>query len=469
MESTEKLPRPERSRFERFSIVFPILLAGWVPSILTFVVSYTILSNTLESKILRDRHTFVQLIGHLIGDDLSRTSAIIEYYQTLPDIPKILSSANPMPSSQQWLASAFYSHPRIDGMFITNADGRLIGSLPANPGSIGQDFESSLWRDRALTSETPYVSPVHPRLSDKRMTTNIVGPVKAQNGSIAGYLGVSVLVERIGRRLSTIEFADQQVCQVIDQNGVPLFAKNFGANSITSPPPGQNLINEIGKSKRSGHLERDEKLYSFCPVESTGWIVVVEQPRAVAYKPVHDLVKRMALLTAWLMALTLAFAMIGGRLYHSHLQSARKLEREAIFNEKILANMPTGIAFVDPVSHRFTQANEAFAQMAQQFGGLDAGRDINQATYDDVQIAPAGAIERVLSFGTPFQLIEHPFRDRQDATHFVNINLLRLQSSRQNVEGVLYLVEDRTRDVALRQELINANTAKDQFLALLSH
>ena len=34
---------------------------------------------------------------------------------------------------------------------------------------------------------------------------------------------------------------------------------------------------------------------------------------------------------------------------------------------------------------------------------------------------------------------------------------------------MLYLVEDKTRDVTLRQELIGANAAKDQFLALLSH
>jgi Signal transduction histidine kinase len=34
---------------------------------------------------------------------------------------------------------------------------------------------------------------------------------------------------------------------------------------------------------------------------------------------------------------------------------------------------------------------------------------------------------------------------------------------------VLYLVEDKTRDVTLRQELIAANAAKDQFLAQLSH
>src|SRR5437660_11490710 len=53
--------------------------------------------------------------------------------------------------------------------------------------------------------------------------------------------------------------------------------------------------------------------------------------------------------------------------------------------------------------------------------------------------------------------------------HFVNVTLLRLQAADQTIQGVLYLVEDRTRDVTLRQELSNANAAKDQFLALLSH
>src|ERR1700736_5317316 len=132
-----KLPaKRQRTRFERFNIVFSILLAGWVPSILTLVVSYTILSNTLESKILRDRQTFVQLIGHLVGDDLSRTSGIIEYYQTLPDVAKILNSSSPQSAAQQWLSATFYSHPRIDGMFLTGRDGRLIASIPYNPAII---------------------------------------------------------------------------------------------------------------------------------------------------------------------------------------------------------------------------------------------------------------------------------------------------------------------------------------------
>src|SRR3954467_12293511 len=98
-----KQKKAARSRFDRFNLVLAILLAGWVPSILTLVVSYTILSNTLESKILRDRQTFVQLIGHLVGDDLSRTGGIIEYYQTLPEVWKILASPNAETAAQQWL------------------------------------------------------------------------------------------------------------------------------------------------------------------------------------------------------------------------------------------------------------------------------------------------------------------------------------------------------------------------------
>src|SRR6201993_5541827 len=101
MQVREKFNRWRRGHFERFNIVFPILLAGWVPSILTLVVSYSILTKTLESKILRDRQTFVQLIGHLVGDDLSRTAGIIEYYQTLPDTVKLLTAPNGQ-AAQQW-------------------------------------------------------------------------------------------------------------------------------------------------------------------------------------------------------------------------------------------------------------------------------------------------------------------------------------------------------------------------------
>ena len=463
-----RLKRRDRDRLERYNIVIAILLAGWVPSILMLVLSYSILTNTLESKILHDRQTFVQLIAHLVGDDLSRTGGVIEYYQTQPDIAKMLTGPAPQIAAQQWLAQTFYSHPRIDGMFIAAPDGQLIASLPAISPAEAQDFPSRLWREGAAGSPDVYVSPVHPRLPDKRMTTDIVGAVRTADGTVVGYLGVSVLVERMGRRLSTVDFADQQVCQVLDQTGRALFANHFAPNVASASPQTASIIEEIRKH-RTGHLDRHDNLYSFTTVDSTGWMVVVEQPKAAAYKPVKELLDKITIPAIWLIVLTAVAAWLAGRFARRQAEAARRIEREVIFNEKILANMPSGIALVDPESRHFLQANQAFEEMAKRFGELPEIKDIYEASYEEVKIAPAEAIEKVLAFGVPFQLIEQPFIDRSGMTRFVNVNLLRLQGSEQTIQGVLYLVEDKTRDVTLRQELIGANAAKDQFLALLSH
>jgi signal transduction histidine kinase/CheY-like chemotaxis protein len=459
--------RRARSRFQQFYIVIAILLAGWVPSILMLVISYTILTRTLESKILRDRQTFVQLVGRLVGDDLSRTSEIVEYYQTRPDVvPRILSAPAPEAAAQQWLNNTFYAHPRIDGMFIAGPDGKLISAIPSVDPELSGEFASDLWREPAA-QQTVFVSPVHPRLSDKRMTTEIVGAVRGPDGNVIGYIGVSVLVERMGRRLS-FEFGDQSLCQVIDQRGTALFTKNFEPNSTPPSSDTTALIKDVGQVK-SGHLERHNNLYSFSHIETTDWIAVVQQPKAAAYKPVTDLLGKITFPAVWLIILTAVGAALVGRFTRRQTEAARRLEREVIFNEKILANMPSGIALVAPDSRSFLQANEAFVQMAHNVGGLPPGRDIYQANYDEVKIAPPEAIEKVLAFGTPFQLVEQPFTDRNGMTRFMNVNLLRLQGAEQRIQGVLYLIEDKTRDMTLRQELIGANAAKDQFLALLSH
>ena len=462
------MTKRRRERFERSKIIIPILLAGWIPSVLTLIVSYTILRDTLESRILRDRQTLVQLLGHVVRTDLSRSSEIINYYESLPEVARILSSPNPAPAAQQWVNSAFYSHPNVDGMFLAGPDGALLASIPTTPEMVGKDFGANYWRQEATASEQPVVSSIHPRFSDNRLVANIVAAIRAPDRTLLGFVGDSVLIERIGKRLSAIEFSDRFVFQVLDQSGAALFSNEFKPNPHTTTPESSELLNKIGQSK-SGHFEYRNNLYSFSRIESTGWVALVEQPLSVAYKPVHDLLGRMTVLTAWLVVLTGVFAWLGSRFYERQLESKQQLEREVIFNEKMLANMPGGIALVDPISRRFLHANDAFARMAERFGELPPGRDITEITCDDVKIAPPGAVERVLNFGTPFQLIEHPLKNKSGVTHFLDINLLRLQGAKETVQGVLYLVEDKTRDVTLRQELIAANAAKDQFLAQLSH
>ena len=115
---------------ERFNIVVAVLLAGWVPSILMWWFSYTILTNTLESKILRDRQTFVQLTAHLVAEDLANTSATIEYYQTLPDFTKNFTPPN-REATAQLGSMAHISHIRgLTGCFLLT---RRVVSFRACP------------------------------------------------------------------------------------------------------------------------------------------------------------------------------------------------------------------------------------------------------------------------------------------------------------------------------------------------
>src|SRR5207244_6942537 len=99
----------------------------------------------------------------------------------------------------------------------------------------------------------------------------------------------------------------------------------------------------------------------------------------------------------WLIAGTLVAAILAGKFYRRQAESARRIEREVSFNQKILANMPIGIALVDPETHRFLHVNDAFAQMALQIGQLPGGTDIGTATYDQIKIVPPTVIENVLA------------------------------------------------------------------------
>src|SRR5437867_7991116 len=235
MASGSATTKKKGRNLERFDIVLTVLLAGWVPSILMLLVSYTTLKKTLESKILRDRQTFVQLVGHLVDDDLAVTASIVSYYQTLPDMERLFAAPNPQNTAQQWIAQKFFTYPRIDGMFIAAADGKLLGTLPAAPNLLGQPFHPDIWKDGADARTDPYVSPVHQRPVDGRMVTDVVGAVRTRDGKTIGYIGASILIERIGRRLSSTSSTDRTARQTVDQQGSPLFTADF--KSETEPRP----------------------------------------------------------------------------------------------------------------------------------------------------------------------------------------------------------------------------------------
>ncbi|MDP9292247.1 MAG: ATP-binding protein [Verrucomicrobiota bacterium] len=457
-----------RRRFKPLDIAIAMLFAGWIPSILMGVVSHGILKRELESKILVDRNTLVKTLSQLIGYDLVSCGDVLSYYQTLPSTQAMLLRRAGDPGVQAWLAESYYSHPRLDGMFLTDPDGRLTASIPLAPELIGQDYSSRQWLTGAQHTRGYYVSPVHPRPNDQRSVAAIVAPVRSRTGELVGYLGSTLLVERIGKRLSSFDVGEQSVAQVIDQNGYPLFDRSFHPNKEPRPANHDEMLKTLRENK-NGHFTFRENLYTFNPIEGTNWTAVLTQPVAVAYKPVRELLSKTVILAGWLIVLTAVVAYVMSRLYGRQIEADAHMARERLFQERILANMPLGIALIDPQTKRFLHTNQSFISLAKRFAGLAADGDMTKVRFNDVHFGIEKEFGRVVEFGVPFEAREQPVSAGNGDPHFFTINLLRLQDVHQTTQGILLLVEDNTGEVLMRQKLIAANTAKDQFLALLSH
>lgn len=481
-----------------------VLLVGWVPSILLAYISYTTLTNTLESKVLADAQSITGFLSKFVEDNLARTGETMDYYRTLPRTIKVLKAtltpalANPKlkpdlkagskssnkgapkaePSAQEWLSGIYYSQTRIDGLFLTDVHGKLMAAVPQFKKGLlnGQDYASKEWLAGTLHPpglDNFYISPAYIRPGDGRLVASIVVAIKDHHDNLLGYLGADTLIERLGRRLAAVNLMRHSVIntQLIDQNGYPLFGRNFSPNQMSENNiTPKKLWQAIQSHPEGGQEVTDQSLYFFQPIERANWTAVLEEPVAIAHQAMHDMRSQNLYFALWLILITTGTAYVLGKLYQRQLQARFVVEREQIFNEKILANMPVGIAMIDQQGSQLLQTNGSFQEIIRSIKKISKTADFHNIKFSELNIAPPDVLQRVLRFGIPFQAVEQKVVGADGSTaRYLTTNLLRLQDSYGHTLGVLCLIEDRSADVRLRQELIDANAAKDQFLAVLSH
>lgn len=484
-----------------------MLIVGWAPSLLLAYYSYTVLSRTLEAKIMADAHSLARSFSMYVQNELDRTAETLDFYRTLPatanallpplapavpasgalpaaakktarpatappPAPPLPAAAAVVPGAQEWLAGILFPQRRIDGLFLADPAGRPIASVPsaADP-RAGGTFADLGWRPpEGAAAQGVYCSPVHPRLSDGRPVTSLVVTVQEKGGAVIGYLGADILVERIGKRLQSLGLLTQPgtALRIIDQKGYNVFRPENEtlpqASARFDPAAIRNFrINENGSEERNGQL------YIYSTLEPSGWLLILEKNGLAAHQPVHDLLRQTLLLAGWLVVGTAITAYLISGFYRRQLASSLRIEREQAFNDKILANMPVGIALIDPATEKFLQANSAFVRIVRSVGLLPADVHLRDVAFGEAPIVSREALAKVLRFGVPFQSAEHRTLAANGEARYLTTNLLRLQDSQQRTLGALCLVEDNTAAVTLRQEMIDANAAKDQFLAQLSH
>src|SRR5664279_5263507 len=116
----------------------------------------------------------------------------------------------------------------IEHAFITNSRGILLANYPNVSSLIDRDFSQRDWYKGISQNWQPYVSEFYLRTSaPQRYVFSISIPIRADDGSIIGILGLQPEEDYVRNAVSYIHSPHNQTAYVVDNNGNLIYHPKF--------------------------------------------------------------------------------------------------------------------------------------------------------------------------------------------------------------------------------------------------
>ncbi len=231
----------------------------------------------------------------------------------------------------------------VNLIYRLDADGVMVYHYPTGPGStVGWDFSMRDYYKRSLTSSSPLVSEGRISPTTEQAVATAVMPLWAGGNRYLGVVATNIKLQSLSHTLSSIAAEhhpeDAFEVMIIDSAG----------KVIASPDPDlllQDAASKLGNvtqavlSQQAGNLVQQDELgvdtlFSYVPISSAGWGVIVRRPTAAAFatpRATHQGV-----------LLTIAVFLIVGLIFWLALsrQVIRPLEQLAKYNQFIGTRRP---------------------------------------------------------------------------------------------------------------------------------
>lgn len=230
------------------------------------------------------------------------------------------------------------ARPDVNLVYRLDANGIMLYHFPTGPGStVGQDFSGRDYFQRARQTRNPVLSVGRISPTTNQPVATSVMPLYTSDGVFLGVVATNIKLQALSHALARIaeEYPNSEDFSVaiIDSSG----------QVIAHPDPQELLkpmgdqLPEITQSVLSGqsgnttHLDQDniERLYSYVPIPSVSWGVVISRPTTSAFLIVRLI--RSGLLI--LIAVFLVFGMLFWLTLSS--QVIQPLQHLAIFSQRV--------------------------------------------------------------------------------------------------------------------------------------
>lgn len=273
------------------------------------------------AELQRERATrAAQRIGAYF-DDLFGPLDLLERISGLADQPRGLQA--------RLLDALTRRNSAYELLAILDDTGRVVASVAPYGGALPADFAESPAFLRPLRDGAELVGAVEVDPSTHLPTMIIAKPIRDRTDAIAGVLYARVNLKFLGFVVAPPGPID---AYVVDDRGRLVAAKRLprGAVPPARPPaPPFGGHRGLGKASpaREYHGRRGVRVLGAAAlVPRLHWRVVVEEPTAVAYAPIHRMIAAMSLA---ILAATLAAAALASRFARSVAQPLDRLTRAA--------------------------------------------------------------------------------------------------------------------------------------------
>lgn len=251
-----------------------------------------------------DRLSAQRLQADVKAADLSLSRAIAQESNTVMDgalqavrqlgaYPEVITAD---PAGMEPLFRTLLSaRPDINLIYRLDAQGIMVYHYPTGPGStVGWDFSGRGYFQRALTTRNPLLSTGRISPTTEQPVATAVMPLWSDDGRFLGVVATNIKLQFLSHTLASIasEHRPDEGFQVaiIDSAGQVIAHPNPPALlAESSRKPAQ--VTQAVLNGQSGNLimpdsSGKQMLFSYVPIPSAGWGVIVDRPTAAAFATV---------------------------------------------------------------------------------------------------------------------------------------------------------------------------------------
>ncbi|MBP7592011.1 MAG: ATP-binding protein [Candidatus Promineifilaceae bacterium] len=301
------------------------------------VASTLVFENFASRRLQADVQAADLALARAIAQETSTfTNNALQAVSRLADYPAVVAADNG--GMTEIFRTVLDVRSEVNLVYRLNEQGVMLFHYPIEPGStVGTDFSFRDYFQRALLANGPILSKGRISPTTNKPVATAVMPLWAGNGRFLGVVGTNLKLESLSQTLGSIvgEYPSQEQMDILIVDDAGQIVAHTDSSLMlsdateTMPQVITAVLANATGSQIAPDLTGEEMLYSYVPIPSAGWGVVVSRPTAVAFAS-PSIFRRGALLA-------IVVFLIGGVIFWLIFSERvlRPIERLAYFSQSV--------------------------------------------------------------------------------------------------------------------------------------